>query len=196
MKLTDLQISSMVGEFVSNNPENIMLVKKARRLTNMYNNSDYDAVVVRRTILEELLGSIGDNVAIDTPFYCDYGENIHIGNNVIININCTFVDSTKIEIGNNTLIASNVQLYTATHPVNPYERLIDGWSPIQGGAFFRTSVMPIKIGQNVWIGGGAIVLPGVTIGDNTVIGAGSIVNKDIPANCVAVGNPCKVIKSV
>lgn len=162
----------------------------------MYNSSDYDALTVRRAILQDLFGSIGDNVTIDTPFYCDYGKNIHIGSNVIININCTFVDAERIEIGSNTLIASNVQIYTATHPVSPERRLVEGWTPNQGGPFFRTLAMPVKIGENVWIGGGVIILPGVTVGDNCVIGAGSIVNRDIPENSLAVGNPCRVIKSV
>lgn len=192
---TELQKSLMGEDFISNSPEIMELIKKARRLTNMYNRSDYDATIARRSILEELLGSLGENVAVDTPFYCDYGKNIHIGNNVIININCTMVDCNKIEIGNNTLIASNVQMYTATHPVLPNERLVKNWTPGQARPFFHISSMPIKVGQNVWIGGGAIILPGVTIGDNSVIGAGSIVNKSIPQNSVAVGSPCKVIKT-
>lgn len=196
MAETELEKSLVGKDFVSNSPEIMELIKKARRLTNIYNQSDYDALITRRSILEELFGTIGKNVAVDTPFYCDYGTNIHIGNNVIININCTLVDCNKIEIGSNTLIASNVQMYTATHPVTPDERLIKGWTPEQTRPFFRISSMPIKIGQNVWIGGGAIILPGVTIGDNSVIGAGSVVNRNIPANSVAVGNPCKVIKTV
>lgn len=195
MEKTELQKSLMGEEFVSNSPEIMELIKKARRLTNMYNQSDYDALVSRRSILEELFGTIGNNVAVDTPFYCDYGKNIHIESNVMININCTFVDCNKIEIGSNTLIASNVQIYTATHPTMPDERLIKDWTPEQTRPFFRISSMPVKIGQNVWIGGGVIILPGVTIGDNSVIGAGSIVNRSIPHNSVAVGNPCKVIKT-
>lgn len=195
MVKTELQKSLMGEDFVSNSPEIMELIKKARRLTNMYNQSDYDAMIARRSILEELFGTLGENVTVDTPFYCDYGKNIHIGNNVIININCTMVDCNKIEIGNNTLIASNVQMYTATHPVIPDERLVKNWTPKQARPFFHISSMPIKIGQNVWIGGGAIILPGVTIGDNSVVGAGSIVNKSIPQNSVAVGNPCKVIKT-
>lgn len=195
MVRTELQKSLMGETFVSNSPEIMELIKKARRLTNMYNQSDYDALTVRRSILEKLFGTIGQNVSVDTPFYCDYGENIHIGNNVIININCTFVDCNRIEIGDKTLIASNVQMYTATHPVLPDERFVKNWNSMQARPFFQTSSLPIKIGQNVWIGGGVIILPGVTIGDNSVIGAGSIVTRSIPANSIAVGNPCRVIKT-
>lgn len=132
-------------------------------------------------------------MAIDTPFYCDYGSNIFIGNDVIININCTFVDNRPIYIGNQVLIASNVQVYTATHPVLPQERYVSGWKDKKTD-YYRTYASPVEIKDNVWIGGGSIILPGVTIGENSVIGAGSVVNRSIPANCVAVGNPCKVIR--
>lgn len=168
------------------------MISKARILTHQYNSSS--STEENESILSELLGKIGSNVKIDKPFYCDYGKNIFIGNNGIININCTFVDCNKIEIGNNVLIASNVQIYTATHPVNVKERLVDEWEENSGQAFFRVYALPVKIEDNVWIGGGAIILPGVTIGKNSVIGAGSVVTKDIPSNCVAVGNPCRVTK--
>jgi len=170
------------------------IISKARNLTHQYN-STTDAKK-KEHILNELLGKIDSNVKIDTPFYCDYGKNIFIGKNVIININCTFVDCNKIEIGNNVLIASNVQIYTATHPVNVEERLLKGWKEDSGHAFFKVYALPVKIEDNVWIGGGTIILPGVTIGKNSVIGAGSVVTKDIPNNCVAVGNPCKVMKKL
>ncbi len=132
-------------------------------------------------------------MAIDTPFHCDYGKNIFLGNNVIINMNCTFVDNQPIRIGDNVLIASNVQLYTSSHPVLPEERLVPDWKERQT-TFFRTYARPIEIKNNVWIGGGCILLAGVTIGENSVIGAGSVVNRSIPPNCVAAGNPCKVIR--
>lgn len=170
------------------------LIKKARILTRKYNSSN--TTEEKENLLSELLGKIGSNVKIDKPFYCDYGKNISIGNNSIININCTFIDCNKIEIGNNVLIASNVQIYTATHPVNTMERLVDKWDEKSGQAFFRTYALPVKIEDNVWIGGGVIILPGITIGKNSVIGAGSIVTKDIPTNCVAVGSPCRVIKQL
>lgn len=171
-------------------------IVRARRLTAQYNKTDVEDNTAREEILRNLFGSIGANVKIDVPFYCDYGVNISMGNNVIININCTFVDCNKIEIGNNVLIASNVQIYTATHPVDVNERIIADWEESSGHAFFNTFTAPVKIGNNVWIGGGVIILPGVTIGDNSVIGAGSVVARSIPADCVAVGNPCRVIRQI
>lgn len=107
-------------------------------------------------------------------------------------MNCTFVDNNRIEIDNNVLIASNVQIYTATHSTNVKERTMQNWD--ESKAICNTFALPIKIEDNVWIGGGAIILPGVTIGRNSVIGAGSVVTRSIPADCVAVGNPCRVIK--
>lgn len=168
-------------------------IARARELTRKYYNSNYKDTKERTSILRELLGSVGDNVAIDTPFYCDYGKNIFIGNDVIININCTFVDNQPIRIGNQVLIASNVQIYTSAHPTSPQERFIRDWRE-KGTTFFRTYALPVEVKDHVWIGGGSIILPGVTIGENSVIGAGSVVNRSIPANCIAVGNPCKVIR--
>lgn len=168
-------------------------IANARRLTREYYLTDYKETEKKNQILTELLGKLGDNVAIDTPFYCDYGKNIFIGANVIININCTFVDNSKITIGNHVLIASNVQLYTASHPTAPEERLICDWQE-KGCAWFSTYSEPITIKDGAWLGGGVIVLPGVTIGENAVIGAGSVVTRSIPDNCVAVGNPCKPIR--
>lgn len=169
---------------------------RARELTRDYNQTASTDASKRKLILSELFGSIGNNVNIDTPFYCDYGKHTFVGNNVIININCTFVDCNKIEIGSNVLIASNVQIYTATHSVDPDERLVAGWNEGSGIPYFRTYALPVKIEDNVWIGGGVIILPGVTIGKNSVIGAGSIVTRSIPENSVAVGNPCRVVRKV
>ena len=182
MSKDELQKCHDGENFISNAPEIISMIKNARRLTRMYNSSEYDAVDVRQSILKSLLGAVGKNVLIDTPFHCDYGKNIFLGDNIIININCTFIDCNKIVIGDNTLIASNVQLYTAAHPGKAGERLVEGW--------------PISIGENVWIGGGVIVLPGVTIGRDSVIGAGSVVTQDIPPGCLAIGNPCRAVKDL
>lgn len=169
------------------------IIANARRLTREYNSIDYREQEKKNAILSELFGKIGTNVAIDTPFYCNYGKNISVGNNVIININCTFIDDSEIKIGNNVLIASNVQLYTASHAPEPKERIIDDWEK-KGTNWFRTYSEPIVIEDGVWLGGGVIVLPGVVIGENSVIGAGSVVNRSIPANCVAVGNPCRPVR--
>lgn len=173
--------------------DTLCLIARARELTREYACSNYSDSRKRLEILRELLGGIGENVAIDTPFHCDHGNNIFLGNDVIIGMNCTFVDNQSIYIGNRVLIASNVQFYTSSHPVLPQERLVPDWKE-KNVSFFRTYARPIKVEDNVWIGGGSILLPGVTIGENTVIGAGSVVNRSIPANCIAVGNPCRIIR--
>jgi acetyltransferase-like isoleucine patch superfamily enzyme len=193
---TELQ-KCLDGEIFNTSDEEIQkIIHNARKLTKDFNSTISSDSGKRREILTELFGNIGNNVNIDTPFYCDYGRHISVGNNVIININCTFVDCNKIEIGNNVLIASNVQIYTATHSTDVNERLVANWDSDSGLPFFRTFALPINIEDNVWIGGGVIILPGVTIGKNSVIGAGSVVTKSIPANSVAVGNPCKVIRKI
>lgn len=168
-------------------------IARARELTREYLFTDYTDTEKRYAILKELLGGIGENVAIDTPFHCDHGKNILIGSNVIINMNCTFVDNATIRIGNRVLIASNVQIYTSSHPVLPQERLVPDWKE-RKTTWFRTYALPVEIKDNAWIGAGSILLPGVTIGENSVIGAGSVVNRTIPANCIAAGNPCKIIR--
>lgn len=165
---------------------------KARRLTKKYSLLEYDNFKEKGAILKELFGAIGENVAIDENFFCDFGKNIFIGNDVIINSGCTFIDNEKITIGNKVLIAPNVQIYTAYHPLLPEERLKE---KINGSnCYFTTCADPVEIKDGAWIGGGVIILPDVTIGKNSVIGAGSVVNRSIPDNCVAVGNPCRVIR--
>ena len=175
-------------------PDALKQIARAIELTREYLFTDYIDSEKRSAILRELLGEIGENVVIDTPFHCDHGKNIFIGSNVIINMNCTFVDNAPIKIGNRVLIASNVQIYTSSHPILPQERLVSDWIEHKT-TWFRTYARPVEIKDNTWIGAGSILLPGVTIGENSVIGAGSVVNRTIPANCVAVGNPCKIIRS-
>ena len=188
---------SLDGELFNTSDSNIAaIIHRARALTSTYNSTVSTDAPKRRQILSELFGSMGTNVNIDTPFYCDYGQHIHLGSNVIININCTFVDCNRIEIGNNVLIASNVQIYTATHPVETMERLVENWEEESGEPYFRTYALPVRIEDNVWIGGGTIILPGVTIGKNSVIGAGSVVTRSIPTNSVAFGNPCRVHRRI
>ena len=174
-------------------PQTLAVIAKARELTRTYNQIPHCDTEARTALLRTLFGGIGENVEIDTPFYCDYGKNIFIGNDVIININCTFVDNRSIRIGNQVLIASNVQIYTSSHPVLPQERLTTDWKE-RKTPFFRTFAKPVTIEDGAWIGGGAILLPGVTIGKNSVIGAGSVVTRSIPPNCVAAGNPCRILR--
>lgn len=166
---------------------------KAKDLVCEYNQTASDDSVKKGQILKELLGGHGKNLWITPPFYVDYGENIYFGNNCEVNMNCTFLDDNKICIGHNALIAPNVQIYTAFHPTNATERFGE---PKEDGSFefCKTQTAPVHIGDNVWIGGGVVILPGVHIGNNVVIGAGSVVTKDIPDNTVACGNPCRVIR--
>lgn len=166
----------------------------AKKLSKEYYMADTTDRALLDRILSQLLGSKGENVWIAALFFVDYGENIHLGNNVEINMNCVFLDCNTITIGDSSGIGPNVQIYAVTHPVNPGQRLSqtdDGSFP-----FWKCLSAPVTIGRNVWIGGNTVILPGVTIGDNTTIGAGSVVTKPIPANCLAVGNPCKVIRQL
>lgn len=140
----------------------------------------------REKMLKEMLAEIGENCYIEPPFHSNWGgKNVHLGKNVYFNFNATMVDDTHIYIGDYTMLGPNVVIATAGHPILPELR--------EKALQFN---MPVHIGRNCWLGAGVIVLPGVTIGDNTVIGAGSVVTKDIPANVVAVGNPCKVLREI
>ncbi|MDR3059151.1 MAG: sugar O-acetyltransferase [Prevotella sp.] len=187
----------MSGEWYDCHDEVFVQFKtKARKLVDEYNRLPYDNKLRRREVLKELFGSMGTNVSVGNPFICDYGCNIHIGNNVSINMNCTLVDCNKITIGDNVLIASNVQIYTAGHPIELKDRLTPGWNPESDEYFCRTYALPVTIEDGCWIGGGVIIVPGVTIGRGSVIGAGSVVTKDIPANSLAVGSPCRVIRKL
>lgn len=167
---------------------------KAKDLVRDYNHTDSADTEKKETILRELLGGKGSNLWITAPFFADYGNNIYFGNNCEVNMNCTFLDDNVIRIGDNALIAPNVQIYTAFHPTNAADRFGE---PKEDGSFefCKTQTAPVTIGNNVWIGGGAIIMPGVTIGDNVVIGAGSVVTKDIPDNTIACGNPCRVMRA-
>ena len=175
-------------------PKIVEMILRTRRLLAELNSTDYEDTQRRQALLREMFGSMGRGVHVDIDFHCEYGKHIYIGDKVIINMNCTFVDNNRIDIGNDVLIASNVQIYTATHSTEVNERMVQDWS--EGDEICRTYALPVKIEDGVWIGGGAIILPGVTIGRNSVIGAGSVVTRSIPADCVAVGNPCRVIRQL
>lgn len=194
--MTELE-KCMAGEYYDCHDKIFLDFKsQARKLLKEYNTLAYEQKDEKESILKKLFGEVGTKVSVGLPFICDYGRNIHIGNNVSINMNCTFVDCNKIIIGDNVLIASNVQLYTATHPVDLAERYIADKNSETEHLIRRTYALPIKIGNGCWLGGGVIVLPGITIGDGSVIGAGSVVTKNIPENSLAVGNPCRVIRKI
>ena len=194
--MTELE-KCMAGEYYDCHNEIFLDFKKrARELLKGYNALAYEQKGEKMSILKELFGGIGSSVSVASPFICDYGRNIYVGNRVSVNMNCTFVDCNRITIGDNVLIASNVQLYTAAHPVELAARLTPDWTPDKAEYFCRTYALPITIGDGCWLGGGVIVLPGVTIGPGSVIGAGSVVTRDIPADSLAVGNPCRVIRRI
>ena len=174
-------------------PELLERWHKAKDLTRDYNRLDSKSIEQKEKVLSELLGGKGKNLWITAPFYVDYGCNIYFGDNCEVNMNCTFLDDNIIRIGDNALIAPNVQIYTAFHPTNAADRFGE---PKEDGSFefCKTKTAPVNIGNNVWVGGGVIIMPGVTIGDNVVIGAGSVVTKDIPSNKIAYGNPCRIIR--
>ena len=155
-----------------------------RKLLFKLNHTDYDDIQKLSEITASLLGK-SENAFITPPFFCDYGSNIEVGKNFFANFNCTIIDVAKVKIGNNCLLAPNVSIYTAGHPIHPETRN----SAYEYGK-------EVTIGNNVWIGGNAVVCPGVHIGNNVVIGAGSVVTKDIPDWSLAAGNPCKIIRQI
>ncbi len=176
----------------SRDPELLMMYHRARKLLREYNSLDSDLIEERDRVLKELLEFKGHGVWIEAPFYCDYGDNISIGDNTFINANCMFLDNNKISIGSNGLIAPFVQIYTATHPIKAAERIVQE----ENRSRYLTQAKAVSIGDNVWIGGNSIISPGISIGNNVTIGAGSVVTKSIPDNVLALGNPCKVIREL
>ena len=155
--------------------------RKILQRLNTVDRSDFDAI---NKIVKELLGK-SEGAFINPPFYCDYGFHIEVGKNFFANYNCTIIDVAKVKIGDNCQFATNVSIYTAGHPIHPESR----------NTMYEYGI-EVTIGDNVWIGGNTVIVPGVHIGSNTVIGAGSVVTKDIPDWVVAAGNPCKVIRKI
>ena len=156
-----------------------------RLLLKRLNDSREDEIEERKKIFAELLPNASGDLWLQPPFFCDYGYNIAIGEKVFFNFNCVVLDVAPVRIGSRTMFGPNVQIYTATHPIDHKER-----------ASGLEYAKPISIGDDVWVGGSAVICPGVSIGDRSIIGAGSVVTKDIPADVIAAGNPCKVIKSL
>lgn len=171
--------------YMANDPELVRESIRAMKLCEQYNRTFADEPQERSRILHELLGSVGPGVGIRPPFHCDYGSQIRIGARTFANFGLMALDVAPIDIGEDVQIATQVQLLTATHPVDPTTRR----TGIESGC-------PISIGDNVWLGGGVIVCPGVTIGANTVVGAGAVVTRDLPANVVAVGNPARIVRKI
>lgn len=156
---------------------------QARQLMKTFNDSLPDAISIRASILKKLLGKTGKDFWIEPPFYCDYGYNIFAGDQVFFNFNCTILDVNKVSIGDRCMFGPSVQIYAATHPLNWKER----------GTLLEFG-QPVTIGSDVWVGGGAIICPGVKIGDRSVIAAGAVVTKDVPPDTLVGGNPARVIK--
>ncbi len=160
-------------------------MEQAMRLTKRYNDSDPGHTDARRSILKELLGDVGEEVDFRPPLHCDYGSHIRVGARTFINFGLMALDVATITIGEDVLMGPNVQLLTPTHPLDPETRR-DKWE----------AALPITIGDNVWIGGVAVICPGVTIGADAVVGAGAVVTKDVAPGMVVVGNPARVVRSV
>ncbi len=171
--------------YVADDPESARLAQRAVRLADAYHRAAVEDEAAARPLLEELLGSLGEDAFVKPPLFVDYGENIRIGARTFVNYNLTALDVAAVTIGEDCQIGPNVQLLTPTHPVEPGPRRDR-----------LEAALPITIGDNVWLGGGVIVCPGVSIGDDSVIGAGAVVTRDVPAGVVAVGNPARVVRSV
>ena len=177
----------LLGEIYDANNDPQLLVERdsCKNRCFEFNNIHPSDKEKRKEIIKNILGKTGEEYLVEQPFMCDYGYNIELGENFYSNHNLIILDAAKITFGDNVFIAPNCSFYTAGHPLNVEQR--------NKGLEYA---YPISIGNNVWIGGNVTVLPGVTIGDNTTIGAGSVVTKDIPANVLAVGNPCRVIRDL
>ncbi|KIL48713.1 maltose acetyltransferase domain-containing protein [Jeotgalibacillus campisalis] len=176
----------IAGEmYAAYDPELVADRQSARKLTRSFNALTETDEAVKQELIKELFGSTKEQIHIEAPFRCDYGYNIHTGENFYANFDCLILDVCKVEFGDNCMLAPGVHIYTATHPLHPVER--------NSGLEYAK---PVKFGNNVWIGGRAVINPGVTVGDNAVIASGAVVTKDVPANKVVGGNPARVIKSI
>ncbi len=176
----------LAGEpYRSDDPELVEAHLRARCLSERFNRAGVDQSVLRGSILGELLGSFGAGSEIRPPFYCDYGSNLRMGTDCFVNFGLVALDAALITVGDDVQIGPQVQLLTPTHPTDPDLRRAK-WEAAE----------PISIGDNVWLGGGCIVLPGVAIGEDTVVGAGTVVTTSLPAGVVAVGNPARIVRSI
>lgn len=176
-----------LGELYDANKDKELIEERlyAKTLCYEYNNLHPSKLDEKKVLLKKLLGKTNSNALIEPHFFCDYGYNIEVGENFYMNHNCVILDAAKVSFGDNVFIAPHCGFYTAGHPIDKEERNLG-----------LEYAYPISIGNDVWIGGGVTVLPGVAIGDNVIIGAGSLVNRDIPSGVVAVGSPCRVVKKI
>lgn len=176
----------LAGElYVASDPQLLQERLHARAIIRLFNDSREHEFTQRNILLQRLFGSTGETIEIEPPFRCDYGYNIHVGDRFFANFGCVILDVCEVRIGKNCLLAPGVHIYTAAHPLDPALRN----ASLESGR-------PVRIGDNVWIGGQAIILPGVTLGDNAVVAAGSVVTRDVPADAVVMGNPAVVRKDV
>jgi len=157
---------------------------RAHRLVQQFNNSEIEDAEKRELIIQQLFGTVGEGVTIEHNFHCDLGYNIHVGRNFYAGYNCTILDMASVTIGDDCMLGPNVGIYTAGHNIAPSNRNKTGYG------------IPITIGNNVWIGGSCVILPGVTIGDHSIVAAGSVVTKEVPPNTIVAGNPAKVLRMI
>ncbi|MFC6865035.1 sugar O-acetyltransferase [Halomicroarcula sp. GCM10025817] len=159
--------------------------RAARELTQQYNGTGHDETARRREILDDLFGSVGGEITVEPPFRCDYGYNVHVGDSFYANFGCVVLDVCRVEFGDRCMLGPGVHVYTATHPLDADERA--------AGAEYGK---PVTVGDDVWLGGKAVLNPGVTVGDGSVVGSGAVVTEDVPAGVVVQGNPASIVKEL
>jgi maltose O-acetyltransferase len=185
----------LAGEpYRSRDPELLAMYHRARDLLATFARIPSFNTEEKREVLLKLFGSLGRGTWIEAPFYCDYGVNINVGSDCFINANCVFLDCNTITIGNNVLIGPAVQLYTPTHPLAASERLQFDDPDEPKRSRYVTQALPITIGDDTWVGGSTILMPGVSVGARSTIGAGSVVLDSVPEDSLAAGNPCRVLR--
>ena len=183
----------LAGEnYNSRDPELLKIYHRSKALLKEYQLLDAEDFDSKKKLLKKILGKIGPHVWVEAPFYIDYGVNIEIGDHSFIHTQAVFLDSIKISIGKNALIGPGVHFYTAGHPLQSEERILEK----DGHVSYLTHSQPIHVGDNVWIGGNSCIMPGVQIGNGVTIGAGSVVTQNIPDKVLAFGNPCKIIRKL